>query len=169
MSYKHEERNFSCFSNFEEEGTTELADYFTDKEEDSLDDEDQKSESDSWSQANSDELGEISDEEDTWSEHSATNFGLKAIPETDYKEVSERNNRNQISSFANKSELTFSEWQPYIPPEPVFRNSFAQSWRSAFSQPASSSQEPTLIQISTITGPIATTKQTQAPRLAITP
>ncbi len=48
-SYEHEERNFSCFSNFEEEGTTELADYFSDKEEDSLDDEDQKSESDSWS------------------------------------------------------------------------------------------------------------------------
>ncbi len=48
-SYDHEERNFSCFSNIEEEGTTELADYFSDKEGDSLDDEDQKSESDTWS------------------------------------------------------------------------------------------------------------------------
>jgi hypothetical protein len=146
-----------------------LADYFSDEEEDSLDDEDQKSESDPWSQANSDELGEISDEEDTWSEHSATNFGLKAIPETDYEEVSESNNLKQISSVTNKSELTFPEWQPYIPPEPVFQNSFAQSWRSAFSQPASSSQEPTLIHISTITGPIATTRPTPALRLAITP
>jgi hypothetical protein len=39
-SYDSEERKFSCFSNFEEEGTTELADYFSDNEEDSLDDED---------------------------------------------------------------------------------------------------------------------------------
>jgi hypothetical protein len=127
MSYDYEEINFSCFSNFEEEGTTELADYFSDKEEDSLDSEDKKSESDSWSQESSEELGEISDEEDTWSEHSATNFCLKAIPETDYDEVSERNNQKQISSIVNKSVLAFSEWQQYIPPEPVFRNSFAQS------------------------------------------
>ncbi len=162
-SYEHEERDFSCFSNFEEEGTTGLADYFSDEEEDSLDDKDRKSESDLWSQANSDELGEISDEDDTWSEHSATNFGLKAIPDTDYEEVSEGNNLKQISSITNKSELAFSGWQPYIPPLPVFRSSSAQSWRSAFSQPASSSQEPTLIQISTITGTLATTKQTQAP------
>jgi hypothetical protein len=168
-SYEHDERNLSCFLNFEEEGTTELADYFSDEEEDSLDDEDQNSGSDSWSQANSKELGEISDEEDTWSEHSATNFSLKAIPETDYEEVSERNSLKQISSIANKSELAFSEWQPYIPPEPVFRNSFAQSWQLAFSQPASSSLEPTLIQISTITGPITTTKQSQVTKLAITP
>jgi hypothetical protein len=120
MSYDHEERNFSCLSNLEEEGTTDLADYFSDEEEDSLDDEDQRSESDTWSQSSVDELGEISDKEDAWSELSATKFGLKAIPETDYEEVSEKNNLEQISSIANKSELTFSEWQLYIPPEPVF-------------------------------------------------
>ncbi len=174
-SYDSEERNFSCFPNFEEEGTTELADYFSDEEDDSLDDGDPKSESDTWFHSNLDELGEISDkeddnsnDEDAWSEHRATKFGLKSIQEIDYEEVSEKNNLKQISSISNRSELAFSEWQPYIPPEPVFRNSFAQSWQSAFSQPASSSQEPTLIQISTIMGPIATTKQTQVPRLAIT-
>ncbi len=175
-SYNSEQRNFSCFSNFEEEGTTELADYFSDKEDDSLDNEDRKSESDIWSQSHLDKLGEISDkeddnsnDEDAWSEHRATKFGLKSIQEIDYEEVSEKNNLQQISSILNKAELAFSEWQPYIPPEPVFRNLFAQSWWSAFSQLASSSQDPTLIQISTIKGPIATTKQTQAPRLAISP
>jgi hypothetical protein len=164
-------RNFSCFSNFEEEGTTELADYFSDKEDDSLDYEDPTGESDTWSQSNFDKLEEISDEEDdnsdeedAWSEHRATRFGLESI-----KETGEKNNCKSISSISNEAELAFSAWQPYIPPEPVFRNSFAQSWRSAFSQPASLSQEPTLIQISTITGPIATTKQTLAPRIAITP
>jgi hypothetical protein len=164
-------RNFSCFSNFEEEGTTELADYFSDKEDDSLDNEDPTGESDTWSQSNFDELGELSDKEDdnsgeeeVWSEHKATTFGLESI-----KEISEEYNFQSISSISNEAELAFSTWQPYIPPEPVFRNSFAQSWQSAFSQPASLSQEPTRIQISTITGPIVSTKQTLAPRIAITP
>ncbi len=39
-SYNSEDKNFSCFSNFEEEGTTELADYFSDEEDYSLDNED---------------------------------------------------------------------------------------------------------------------------------
>jgi hypothetical protein len=89
-SYDSEDRNFSCFSNFEEEGTTELADYFSDEEDDSLDNEDPTSESDTWSQSNFDEL-EISDEEDdnsdnkdAWSEHKATKFGLESIQEIDY-------------------------------------------------------------------------------------
>jgi hypothetical protein len=30
--FNYDERNFSCFSNFEEEGTTELADYFSNEE-----------------------------------------------------------------------------------------------------------------------------------------
>jgi hypothetical protein len=153
MSYDSEEGNFSIFSNFEEEGTTELAeyfsddeddqlaDYFSDEEDDSLD-KDPKSESDTWFHSNLDELGEISDEEDdnsndedACSEPRANKFGLKSIQETDYEEVSEKNNLQQISSISNISELDFSEWQPYISPEPVFRNSFAQSWQSAFSQP----------------------------------
>jgi hypothetical protein len=169
-SYGSEDRNFSCFSNFEEEGTTELADYFSDKEDDSLDNEDPTGESDNWSQSNFDELGEISDDKDAWSEqHRATKFGLESIQEIDYEETGEKNNLKGIASISKEAKLAFSEWQPYIPPELVFQNSFAQSWRPAFLQPASSSQEPTLIQISTIAGPIATTKQTPALRLAIIP
>jgi hypothetical protein len=176
-SFDSEERSFSCFPNFEEEGTTGLADYFSDKENDSLDDEDSKSESDIWFHSNPDELGEILDEEvgnsndeNAWSKPRATKLGLESIKETGYEEVSEKNNLKQISSISNRSEIDFSEWQLYIPPEHVFRKSFAQSWQSPFSQPASSSQEPTLIQISTITDQIDdTTKQIQAPRQAVTP
>jgi hypothetical protein len=153
-----------------------LADYFSDEDDDSLDNEDTTGESDTWSQSNFDELGEISDEEDNnsdkedaWREHKATKFRLESIKEIDYEETGEKNNFESISSISNEAELAFSAWQPFIPPEPAFRNSFAQSWRSAFSQPASLSQEPTLIQISMITGPIATTKQTLALKIAITP
>jgi hypothetical protein len=46
-----EEENFSYFSNFEEEGPTDLGDYFSDDEEDdSWDEKDLSSESDTWSQ-----------------------------------------------------------------------------------------------------------------------
>jgi hypothetical protein len=173
--YNSDARKFSCFSNFEEEGTTELVDYFSDEEDHSLDNEDPTSKSNTWSQSDFDELGEISDEEDensdeenTWSETNTTKFGLELIHEIHYEETGEKNIFKGISSISKEAELAFSAWQPYIPPEPVFRNSSAQSWRLVFSQLASLSQEPTLIQISTITGPIATTKQTLAPRIAIT-
>ncbi len=172
MSCKYEERNFSCFSNFEEEGTTELADYFSDKEDNSLDNEDLSSESDSWSQSDFEELEEISDEGHTWSEFGefeANECQLETINEVSYKETGEQSNIQGISSLSEEIALAFSEWQPYIPPEPAFQNLSAPSWRSAFLQPASLSQEPTLTQISTITGPLTTTKQTQAPRLEITP
>jgi hypothetical protein len=157
-SYGHEENNFSCLANFEEKGTTELADYFSD-EEDSLEDDEQISESYLWSQADPDEFEEISDKEDAWIDQSDTNFGLKTIPETDYEEISEENNLKQLSSIANKSELAFSEWQPFIHQEHAFQNCAAPSWPSDFLQPAFSSPEPTLILISTIT----TTKRTPAP------
>jgi hypothetical protein len=150
-------------------------DYFSDEEDDSLDNEDPTGDSDTWSQSDFDELGEIldedenSDKEDAWSKFKTTKFGLESINEINYEETGEKNNFKGISSISNKAELAFSAWQLYIPPEHVFQNSSAQSWRSVFSQPAFLSQEPTLIQISTITGPIATTKQTLAPRIAITP
>ena len=154
MFYEHEERDVSCFANLEGEDTTLLADYFSDGEEDNL--------------ANFDEIGEISDEEDTWSKHSATNFGLKPIPGTDYEEE-EKNKLNEISGIANKPGLNFSKWQPYIPPEHAFQSFAAQSWSSACLQQGSSSQEPTLTQISTITEPSNATRQTPAPRRSIRP
>jgi hypothetical protein len=109
-SYDSEDRNFNCFSNFEEEGTTELADYFSDEEDDSLDEEDPRSESDTSFNSNLHELGEISDEEDdnsndedAWSEHRYTKFGLESIQEIGNEEVSEKNNLTQISNISNGS------------------------------------------------------------------
>jgi hypothetical protein len=168
-SYNSEDENFSCFSNFEEEGTTELADYFSDEEDNSLDYEDLSTESDSWSQSDFEEFQEISDEGHTWSEFEANKSGLETINEVNYEEPGEQNNIKGISSLSEEIALAFSSWQLYIPPEPAFQNLSAPSWQSDFLQPASLSQEPTLTPISAITGPLATTKQAQAPKLAITP
>jgi hypothetical protein len=71
MIYNYNERNFSCSSDFEEEGTTELADYFSD---DSLDNEDTSSESDTWSQSDFDEFEKFSNEEHTWSKFDTKNL-----------------------------------------------------------------------------------------------
>jgi hypothetical protein len=45
-----EDENFSYFSNFEEKGPTDLADYFSDEEDDSWDNESLSSEDDTWNQ-----------------------------------------------------------------------------------------------------------------------
>jgi hypothetical protein len=55
-----EAENFSCCTIIWEEGTTELADYYSDEEEDdSLDNEDTRSEKDTWNELDLEELGEI--------------------------------------------------------------------------------------------------------------
>jgi hypothetical protein len=112
--YNYNERNFSCSSNFEEEGTKELADYFSDKEDDSLDNEDPTSES------------------DTWSEFETNKFGLDTINKVNYEEPGEQINIKGISSLSEETALAFLAWQLYIPPEPVFQNLSAQSWRWPF-------------------------------------
>jgi len=167
--YNCHERNFSCSSDFEEEGTTALADYFSDEEDNSLDNEDTSSESDTCSQPDFNKFEDFSNKEHTPSEFDTAIFGLETINETNFEEQGETDNLNGICSLSEETKLAFSAWQPFIPPEHAFQNFAAQSWPSDFSQQASSSQEPTLIQISMITGPIATTKPTPAPRRAITP
>jgi hypothetical protein len=161
-SYSSEDENLSYFSNFEEKGPTDLADYFSDKlEDDSLDEEDSSIESDIWSQPDFNDPEDFLNQKHTPSEFDTALFGLETINETDFEDQgeSETNNLNGISSLSGETKLTFSAWQPFIPPEHAFQNYAAQSWPSDFSLQASSSQEPTLIQISTIT----TTKQTPAP------
>jgi hypothetical protein len=156
-----EEDNFSYFSNFEEEGPTDLADYFSDKEEDdSLDEEDPSSESDTWSQTDFNKFEDFSNKEQTPRELDTAIFGLETINEADLEDQSETNSLNGISSLSEETKLAFSAWQTFIPPKHAFQNFAAQSWPSDFSPQASSSQEPTLIQISTIT---TTTKQTPTP------
>jgi hypothetical protein len=55
-----------------------------------------------------------------------------------------------ISQNKDPAYAAFAAWQPYIPPEPVFRSSSAQSWWSDSSPLASLSLEPTLTRISSI-------------------
>jgi len=172
-----DESHFNYFSNVEEEGTSELGDYFSDdeaelgdyfsddEEDDTWDEETLTSESNLWSQTNfNNSEGNFQHLQSTLSEWDPVISGLETIGEARFEDDSETNKLNHISGLSEEIALAFSAWQPYIPPEPAFQNLSALSWRSAFSQPASFSQEPTLTQISTIT-----TKQTQAPRLAITP
>jgi hypothetical protein len=169
-SYGSEDENFSYFLNFEEEGPTNLADYFSDKEEDdSLDNEDLSSESDPCSQPDFGKFEDCSKKEHSPSELDTAMLGLQSISKTKFEDQGETSHLNSISSLSEETKLAFSAWQPFIPQEPAFQNLAAQSWPSDFSQQASSSQEPTLIQISTITGHIPTTRPTQALRQPITP
>ncbi len=82
----------SCFANLEEDNTTSLADYFSDGEGDNL--------------ANFNETEESSDKEDTWSESSATNFGLKPIPGTDYKEEEKTSSIRSPASQTNQDSIS---------------------------------------------------------------
>jgi len=163
-----EAENFICFSTIWEEGPTDLADCLLVEEDHSLDNEETLSERDTWNKSNFEELGEISDEEDTWSETERAEFKFETNNEVNYKGPGERTIFKGISSISTETALTFSAWQPYIPPEPVFRSSSAQSWWSDSSQYASLSQEPTLTQISAIRiCPITTTEQTPAPKKTV--
>jgi hypothetical protein len=138
MSYGSEEGNFSYFSNFKEEGSTELADYFSDEEEDdSLENEDPSSESDPWDQPEFGELEDFPIKGHTPSELNTTIFGLKSISETDFEDqgensdfngissLSEKSNFNGISSLSEETQLAFSAWQLFIPQEHAFRRCVA--------------------------------------------
>jgi hypothetical protein len=161
------QENFSYFSNFEEEGPTDLADYFSDKEEDdSLDGEDLSGKSNTWSQPDFPDPEDFSNKQHTLSELDTALFGLETINETDFEDQGEPNNFNSISCLSEETKLAFSTWQLFIPHKHAFQNFAAQSWPSDFSPQASSSQEPTLIQISTIT---TTTKLTPAPMKPTSP
>ncbi len=87
---------------------TELVDYFSDEEDDSLDNEDTSSESDTWSQSDFDQFGKFSNEEHTRSKFDTTNFGLEMINETNFEEPGETNNLNSISSLSEETKLAFS-------------------------------------------------------------
>ncbi len=145
--------NFSCFTTIWEEGPTELADYYSDEEEDdSLDNKDTRCEKDTWNEFDLEELGEVSDEEDTWSEAEPDESEFKV----DYEESGEKTTFTGISSLSVETAQAFSAWQLYIPPKHAFRSLSAQSWWSDSSQQAPLSQESTLTQISSIKGPNST-------------
>jgi hypothetical protein len=94
--------------------------------------------------------GEFSDKEDTQSEIDLEVAEFKTQSEI-YKEEAEAETPFLgIYSISEQRIKPFAAWQPYIPPEPVFRNSPAQSWWSVSSPPEYSSLEPTPTRISAI-------------------
>ncbi len=157
-----EEDHGSYFSNVEEEGAIELGDYFSDNEEDDTwDREDLTSDSDSWSHT------EFNDPEENFPlsqpafyEWDPVISGLETIHETGLENDGEANKLNHISGLSEKTQLSFSTWQPFIPLEHAFPNCAAQSQPSDFLSPASFLQEPTLTRISTIS---TSTKRTSSP------
>ncbi len=156
-----EPEKFSCFTTIWEEGHTEVAEYYSDEEEDnSLDNENTWCGRITGNKFNLEELGEISDEEETWSEADQDKFEFKNQNEVDYEEPSDETTTG-ISSLSVETAQAFSAWQPYIPRKHACQNLSAQSWWSDSSQQASLSQEPTT-QISAIRGPNTTTEQTTA-------
>jgi len=163
MSKHPATENFSCFPTIWEEGPTELADYSDEEEDNSLDNEDILSERDTWSEFDLEELGEISDKEDTWNKTEPDKFKFKTHSEIDYEGKGSKTTFTGISSISLETAQAFSAWQLYIPPEPVFRSLSAQSWWSDSSPLAFLSQEPTLAQISAIKGPNSTIGPTPVP------
>jgi hypothetical protein len=146
------ENNGSYFSNIKEEGAIHLGDYFSDDEEDDIwDREDLKSESHYWSHTqfnNSEENSSLS--QTTLSEWNPVISGLETFNEARFEDNGEA---YHTSGLSEKKLLDFSTWQLFIPLERAFQNCAVQSQPSDFLLQASSSQEPTLIQISTITIP----------------
>ncbi len=96
----------------------------------------------------------------TLSEWDPVISGLETIGEARFEDDSDASKLNHISGLSEETTLAFSTWQPFIPHEHAFRKFAAQSQLSDFSSLASSLQEPTLIQISTIT---TSTKLTPPP------
>jgi hypothetical protein len=116
-----EEKHFSYFSNIEEDGTSELGDYFSDDEEDDTwDREDLTGESNPWSHTDlNNSEPNFTHSQATLSEWDPVISGLDTINEARFEDDSEADKLNHISGF---SELAFSTWRPLIPPEPVFQN-----------------------------------------------
>jgi len=133
---------FSCFPTILEDEHSELADYSDKEEDDSL------------------------DNEDIWSESEEGKNDFRTQIELDTEKAEEHPALASIYCISQKKDpafAAFAAWRPYIPPEPVFRISSAQSWWSDSSPLASLSREPTLTQISSIQGSNSTIRQTPVP------
>ncbi len=162
------EDHFSYFSNVEEEGTSELGDYFSDDEEDDTwDKENLTSESNLWSHSDfKDSEENFTHPQPTLSEWNPVISGLETINEVRFEDAGEADELNHISGLSEETKLAFSTWQPFIPPEHAFRNCAAPSQLLDFLLQASSLQEPTLTQISANS---TSTKRTSSPMKPTSP
>ncbi len=154
-----EENQFSYFSNIEDEGAIELGDYFSDdKEDDTEDRQDFKSENSFWSPTKFNSLGDkFPFSQTAFSEWNPVISSLETFKKERETEP------NHISGLLDKNQLGFSTWQPFIPLEHVFQNSAAPLQPSDLLSQASSLQEPTLARISTISTSTEQTSSTMEP------
>ncbi len=145
---RSEKNQFSYFSTVEEERPIELGDYFSDDEEedDTCDQEDQKSED--------------------FYQWNPIISSLETIHEPEVDNHDQANQFNPISGFSEEARLSLSTWQAFIPLDHAFQSYAAQSSPLDFLSQASSLQEPTLARISTIS---TSTKQTASPMEPISP
>ncbi len=178
-----EKDNFSYFLNIEEEGPTELGDYFSDDEEATelgdyfsdneeatelgdyfSDDEEydtRQKESNLWSHTNfNNSEDSLPHSQPTLSEWNPVISGLDTINEARFGNDCEANQLIYIWGLSEETKLGFSQWQPFIPPEHAFQNCVAPSRWSDFSSQAYSLQEPTLTQLSANS---TSTKQVSSP------
>jgi hypothetical protein len=157
-----EEDYFSCFSNVEVEGTSELGDYFSDDEEDDTGDtEDLTSESNTWSHTEVNDSEEnFTSSQPTLSEWNPVISGLDTINEATFEDDYKASELNHISGLSEETKLAFSTWQLFIPPGHAFPNCAAPSQLSDFLSQASFLQEPTLTRISAISN---STKRKSSP------
>jgi hypothetical protein len=167
-----EENYFSYFSNVEGEGTSELGDYFSDnREDDTWDTEDLKSESHTWSHTDiNDSKENLTSSQLTLSEWNSVISSLDTINEATFKDDYKASKLNHISDLSEETKLAFSTWQPFIPPGHAFPNCAAPSQLSDFLSQASCLQEPTLTRISTIstsTKRMSSPMEPTSPRLVI--
>jgi hypothetical protein len=151
------------FSDDEEEETqsVELGDYFSDDEEDdSLDYQNSKSENNFWSRATV-----LSSEEKLPPSLTAFSGWNPVISSLEAFERTEPVTPGKhLAGFLEANQLGFATWQPFIPHGHVFQNSAAPSQLSDFSSQAFSSQEPTHIQIATISTLTRLEKNKTSPR-----
>jgi hypothetical protein len=161
MTLSAKEKDFSFHSNTDYEGDSELGDYFSDDEE-----EHQVAElGDYFSDDEEDDIPShqsSNSEENFWSHtftpNSEEKLRLARAAFADWNPVissleafeEKKEPIKPIANFLEETQLGLSTWQPFIPLAPAFQNSAARSQLSAFSSQASSSREPTHIQISTI-------------------
>ena len=135
MNCGSDESHFNYFSNVEEEGTSELGDYFSDdeaelgdyfsddEEDDTWEEETLTSESNLWSQTNfNNSEGNFQHLQSTLSEWDPVISGLETIGEARFEDDSETNKLNHISGLSEETKLALSTWQPFSPHEHAFPN-----------------------------------------------
>jgi hypothetical protein len=104
MSRGSKQDDFSYFANVEEEGSTDLGDYFSDDEEDdNWDEEDLSSESDPWSHTGFYEPENFPKAQPTLSDFDTEILELETINEASFEDKGEGNNLNSVSCLSEET------------------------------------------------------------------